>query len=153
MKQTTVDMMEKANVCEISSADYSSAKRQRTGLSEFLNKADSSSDTVKHNTASKSRQSCSAELENYLDSETSSCDPVQFWRENQSRFPRLAVIAKQTLPAPESTAVSERLFSIAGYILSQCRTRITDDDFQNQLFANVNSDLPEVPGKKLRLEK
>ena len=57
------------------------------------------------------------------------------------------------LCAPGSTAAVERIFSIAGYILSQRRTRITDDNFQNQLFANVNSDLPEVPGKKLRLEK
>ena len=147
-------MMEKANVCEISSADYSSAKRQRTGLFDFLNKADScSSDTVKHNTASKSRQSCSAELENYLDCETSPCDAMQFWRKNQSRFPCLAVIAKQTCCAPGSTAAAERIFSIAGYVLSQRRTTITDDNFQNQLFANVNSDLPEVPGKKLRLEK
>ena len=154
MKKTIVDMMEKANVCEISSADYSSAKRQRTGLFDFLNKADScSSDTVKPNAASKSRQSCSAEWENYLDCETSSCDPMQFWRENQSRFPRLAVIAKQTFCAPGSNAAVERIFSIGGYILSQRRTRITDDNFQSQLFANVNSDLPEVPGKKLRLEK
>ena len=55
--------------------------------------------------------------------------------------------------APGKTAAAERIFSFAGYILSQRRTRITDDNFQNQLFANVNSDLPEVPGKKLRLEK
>ena len=88
-----------------------------------------------------------------LDCETSSSDPMQFWRENQSRLPRLAVIAKQTFCAPRRTAAVERIFSIAGYILSQRRTRITDDNFQNQLFANVNSDLPEVPRKKLRLEK
>ena len=93
-----------------------------------------------------------AELENYLDCETSSSDPMQFWRENQSRFPRLAVIAKQTFCALGRTAAVEKFFSIAGYILSQRRTRITDDNFQNQLFANVKSDLPEVLGKKLRLE-
>ena len=57
------------------------------------------------------------------------------------------------LCAPGRTAAVERIFSIAGYILSQRRTRITDDNFQNQLFANVKSDLPEVLGKKLRLEK
>ena len=53
------------------------------------------------------------------------------------------------LCAPGNTAAVGRIFSIAGYILSQRRTRITDDNFQNQLFAKVNSDLPEVPGKKL----
>ena len=49
-------------------------------------------------------------------------------------------------------AAVERIFSIAGYILSQRRTRLTDNNFQNQLFANVNYDLPEFPCKKLRLE-
>ena len=78
---------------------------------------------------------------------------LQFLRENQSRLPRLVVIAKQTFSAPGRTAAVERIFSIAGYILSQRRTRITDDNFQNQLLVNVNRDLPEVPGKKLRLEK
>jgi len=71
-----------------------------------------------------------AELENYLDCETSSSDPMQFWRENQSRLPRLVVIAKQTFCA----VAVERIFSIADYILSQRRTRKTDDNFQNQLF-------------------
>ena len=77
---------------------------------------------------------------------------MQFWRENQNRLPRLAVIAKQTFCSPGRAAAVKRIFSIAGYILSQRRTRITDDNFQNQLFANVKSDLPEVLGKKLRLE-
>ena len=55
--------------------------------------------------------------------------------------------------APFYTIAVERIFSIAGYILSQRRTRIIDNNLQSQLFVNVNSDLPEVPGKKLRLEK
>ena len=78
-----------------------------------------------------------AELENYLDCETSSSDPMQFWRENQSRLPRLAVIAEQTFCASGRTAAVERIFSIAGYILSQRRTRITDDNFQNQLLPTL----------------
>ena len=37
----------------------------------------------------------------------------------------------------------ERIFSVAGYILSDRRTRTSDDNFENQLFANVNLDLSE----------
>ena len=37
-------------------------------------------------------------------------------------------------------------------ILSQRRTRLTDNNFQKQLFANINYDLPEFHCKKLRLE-
>ena len=93
-----------------------------------------------------------AELENYLDCETSSSDPMQFWRENHSRLPCLAVIAKQTFCAPGRTAAVERIFSIAGYILSQRRNRLTDSNFENQLFANVNFGIPVHSGEKLRLD-
>ena len=66
--------------------------------------------------------------------------------------PRLFEIVKQTLFAPESTAGIERFFSVAGYILSERRNRTSDENFENQLFANVNIDLP-LSGvrKKLKL--
>ena len=44
---------------------------------------------------------------------------------------------KQTLFAPGSTTGIERIFSVAGYILSERRTRISDENFENQLFASV----------------
>ena len=61
-------------------------------------------------------------------------------------------LLKQTLFAPESTAGIERIFSVAGYILSERRNRTSDENFENQLFANVNIDLP-LSGvrKKLKL--
>ena len=153
VKKVIIDMMEKVDVCEVPPAESLSAKRHRTGLFDFLNKAENcASPRINQPVTSKARQSSSAELENYLDCEVSTSDPLQFWRENQSRFPRLYQIARQTFCAPGSTAAVERIFSIAGYILSQRRTRLTDNNFQNQLLANVNYDLPEFPCKKLRLE-
>ena len=59
---------------------------------------------------------------------------------------------KQALFAAGSTAGIERIFSVAGCILSERRTRTSDEKFENQLFANMNLDLPESGGrKKLRL--
>ena len=66
--------------------------------------------------------------------------------------PRSFEIVKQTLFALGSTAFIERIFSVAGYILSERRNRTSDENFENQLFANVNIDLP-LSGvrKKLKL--
>ena len=67
-------------------------------------------------------------------------------------FPRLFEIMKQTLVAPGSTTGIERIFSVAGYILSERRTRTSDENFENQLVANVNLNLSESGvRKKLRL--
>ena len=55
-------------------------------------------------------------------------DPREFWRNHRQSFPRLFEIAKQTL--------------FADYILSERRNRTSDENFENQLFANVNIDLP-----------
>ena len=77
---------------------------------------------------------------------------LNFWRVNGNKFSRLCVTAKQVFCAPGSAAAVERIFSIAGYILSQRRNRLTDNNFENQLFANVNFDIPAHSGKKLRLD-
>ena len=67
-------------------------------------------------------------------------------------FPRLFEIMKQTLVAPGSTTGIVRIFSVAGFILSERRTRTSDENFENQLFANVNLDLSESGvRKRLRL--
>ena len=50
-------------------------------------------------------------------------------------------LLKHTLIAPKSTAGIERIFSVAGSILSDRRTRTSDDIFENQLFAKVNLEL------------
>ena len=69
--------------------------------------------------------------------------PLEFWQTHKQIFPRLFEFVKQTLFAPGSTAGIERIFSVTGYILSDRRTRTSDDNFENQLFANVNLDLPD----------
>ena len=96
----------------------------------------------------KPRSSAASELENYLDCGDVG-DPLEFWRTHKPSFPRLFEIVKQTLFAPGSTAGIERIFSVAGYILSDRRTRTSDDNFENQLFANVNLDLSENRLRKI----
>ena len=54
--------------------------------------------------------------------------------------------------APGSTATVEGIFSVAGYILSPRRMSFTDENFDNQLFANLNAGIVEVSSDELKQE-
>ena len=53
--------------------------------------------------------------------------------------------------APGSTAAVERVFSVAGYILSPKRMSLSDENFENQLFSNLNLSVFQVWSNKLKL--
>ncbi|KAL0250974.1 hypothetical protein GEMRC1_000188 [Eukaryota sp. GEM-RC1] len=54
-------------------------------------------------------------------------DPVEWWRNNQEKYPKLSCIAKNYLSIQTSSAPSERLFSAANHIISKKRARLSDD--------------------------
>ena len=114
-----------------------------------MNKDDTASGSAAQHVTFQFKQSSSAELENYLDTADFSGNPLDFGRVNGDKFPHLCVIARQVFC---STGAVERIFSIACYILSQRRNRLTESNFENQLFANVNFDIPVHSGKRLRLD-
>lgn len=53
-------------------------------------------------------------------------------------FARLAIIAKQMLAIPASSVSSERVFSLAGNILSKKRSRLTAANVDTFIFINKN---------------
>ena len=68
--------------------------------------------------------------------------------------PSVLFVVKQILCVPARTAGVERLFSIAGHILGIRRTRLSDENYESFLFANVNFDLDDVAvGKKFKLQR
>lgn len=80
------------------------------------------------------------EVENYLNCELSSNDEtiLEWWRDNEIFFPQLAIIAKQMLAIPASSVSSERVFSLAGNILSKKRSRLTAANVDTFIFINKN---------------
>ena len=92
--------------------------------------------------------SVQAEFQLYLDDRSTAGNPLAFWEANKDKFKRLARVSRQTLCAPGATAGVERAFSISGVILSCRRLRTSDDNFEAQLFCNINREFIGAGRKK-----
>ncbi|KAJ6436893.1 restless-like transposase [Purpureocillium lavendulum] len=51
-------------------------------------------------------------------------DPIQYWWERRKEYPRLSQMALDLLSVPPKSAERERLFSVAGQMVSPLRTRL-----------------------------
>lgn len=65
-------------------------------------------------------------------------DALQWWRENESSFPNVAVMARQFLGCPASSASVERLFSQVGIAFSDKRKSADASTLENIMFARAN---------------
>lgn len=77
------------------------------------------------------------ELERYLSSKCDS-EPLNWWKENEKNFPRIAVIAKQVLAVPATSVPSERIFSAAGLLVNKLRNRLSCELVDKIIFLNKN---------------
>ena len=77
------------------------------------------------------------ELEEYLAAPLASTeiDLLQWWKNRECRWPKLAKMAKQFLAAPASTAGVERVFSAAGRMHDDMRKAMKDSTLEHSLFA------------------
>jgi hypothetical protein len=71
-------------------------------------------------------------------------DILQWWKKiGQVRFPRIAVMARQFLAIPASSATSERVFSFAGLTLSDLRKSLLDGTLEHIMWAKWGH--PSIP--------
>lgn len=84
------------------------------------------------------------ELEQYLAEpnapETS--NPLDWWRNYQSKYPSIAVVARAYLGIPATSVASERVFSKCGRVCSERRSLLSPQHVEQLVFLANN--LPEL---------
>ncbi|XP_049962112.1 uncharacterized protein LOC126482176 [Schistocerca serialis cubense] len=65
-------------------------------------------------------------------------DILQWWKNNSQRLPRLACVARKILNIPATSASSERIFSCAGNLISEKRSRLNADRLNDLVIINSN---------------
>ncbi|CAF0926191.1 unnamed protein product [Rotaria sordida] len=81
----------------------------------------------------KSNESCSANASPSSDQEY---NPLHFWKQNHSLYPRLAKIAKRVFAVPATSAAVEREFSLAGNIVTKKRSKLSSETVNDIIFQN-----------------
>ncbi|MGH0125645.1 UNVERIFIED_CONTAM: hypothetical protein FKN15_028197 [Acipenser sinensis] len=65
-------------------------------------------------------------------------DPLIWWKNNQTRFPSLAALAKSMLSIPATSVLSERVFSKAGMLVNKLRSSLKPENVDAIIFLNKN---------------
>ena len=100
-----------------------------------------------------SHKSPSSGIENYLSevrvARGLQLNPLEYWKQKESRgeMRGLCRLAKRVFCATPSTAAIERVFSVAGFIVSSRRTLLSDEIFEFLLFNHLNGDLRSFSAK------
>lgn len=68
-------------------------------------------------------------------------DPLEWWKARSAIYPYLAKLAKQCLAIVATSVPSERIFSTAGQIVSERRSRLKGQNVQKILFLHSNQNL------------
>lgn len=65
-------------------------------------------------------------------------DPLQWWKEREGIYPHVAAVAKVYLALPASSVPSERIFSLAGNIVSKKRASLSPSNVDMLIFLHKN---------------
>ena len=65
-------------------------------------------------------------------------DILAHWKENQSQYPGLSLLAKQVYAIPASNTVVERLFSMSKNTINEKRTNLVSEKINQLLFLKKN---------------
>lgn len=113
--------------------DEPSSKKIKTNVWDCLDKIAQTTSTLDSNSSTNDN-----ELETYLRLPRIRTDPLQFWRDQSFRFPKLAELSRMLLAAPPTSVASEQMFSVAGNILSPKRNRLNPKNVERILFLHDN---------------
>ncbi|KAE9523138.1 hypothetical protein AGLY_016452 [Aphis glycines] len=78
-------------------------------------------------------------------------DPLNWWKENESKYSAVSLLAKKYLSIVATSVPCERLFSEAGTIISKKRNRLSPERLNQLLF--LNSYFKSNPSSETLMEK
>lgn len=65
-------------------------------------------------------------------------DPLAWWKCNELKYPCIAKMAQRYLAVPGTSLASERVFSIAGHIVTASRSRLLVENVNKLIFLQKN---------------
>lgn len=80
-----------------------------------------------------------------LEPEDISCDVFNWWKTHEPTFPILSKLVKKYLIIPATSVPSERLFNIAGDIITDTRTCLTGNNAGMLIFMAKNVKYMPLP--------
>lgn len=85
-------------------------------------------------------QNLDEEIDNYLSQQTTELDTdiFKWWTQKKDIYQKLYFLSQHFIYLPATSASSERVFSNAGYILNQKRSKLKGDHVNMLLFLNNN---------------
>jgi len=88
------------------------------------------------------RKPAESEFDRYLHSfHSADANPLDFWQQHESEYPRCALLARKYLSIPATSVQSERLFSASGRVITKSRSRLLPDRAESLVFLNKNIEL------------
>ena len=81
------------------------------------------------------------EVSRYVAEPAIMCDPLVWWRDHSGIYPMIARLAKRVLCIPATSTPSERIFSLAGNIVSNKRSQLSHSSIDHLIFLNTNFEL------------
>lgn len=80
------------------------------------------------------------DVQRYLEDglQNQSNDTLKWWKDNKYNYSYLSQLAKKTLCCLGTSVPCERVFSKAGLLISDCRSRLTSKKEEMLLFLNQN---------------
>ena len=73
-----------------------------------------------------------------LPDELSSVDQLEWWRHHEAQFPLLSKIVKVVFPIPAASSKSERVFSVAGNVVTPKRARLNPEKGEDLVVVKCN---------------
>jgi len=70
------------------------------------------------------------------------CDnPAIWWKHNKIKYPALSKVAQIYLAPPPTSVPSERLFSVAGDVITEHRARLNSENAEKLIILKYNASL------------